>query len=419
MLRRLTILLTTVLAVLTLAIVVDYAAVYAEDANAWAVLPANLRSQPSQQGAVLTTLETNTPVVMEARNNDATWLLVHSAGTGVRGWSKRTLFKVAPGIRLYSLPLSIEEVGAGSTAAGSGGNTAAPAGPSTNPENTDPNKVPVYTIPAPPLPGGISNAEIKEPIIPVVTGRIRAAMRNVLARGRQMGNNPQVFAKVGDCHTDHPFFFNIVGNGTYNLGQYGYLQDVINYYSVSPREGAGNSFNVDSQAANSAFSAGSVLDWQLADPGLCKENESPLRCEYRLNKPAVAIIDFGIVDVLVMTPQQFNLYMRILVNDSIEHGVIPVLSTAAENASNPEKSRQFNQIVLKIAREKSLPLINLAGALAGLPNKGLDPDGIHLSRPAAIEQAAVFNDENLKYGYVMRNLVVLQALDAIRRQILQ
>ena len=132
MLRRPIFLLSTLFAILILAGAFDYAAVRADDANAWAILPANLRSEPGQQGAVLTVLESSTPVVMEARNSDASWLLVHSAASGARGWSKTTLFKIAPGIKLYSLPVSTEVIPVGSTAPGASNNTTAPPAPATN-----------------------------------------------------------------------------------------------------------------------------------------------------------------------------------------------------------------------------------------------------------------------------------------------
>src|SRR5258708_9058411 len=108
MLRRSIFLLTTLFAVIMLAIAFDYRSVRADDANAWAVLTANLRAEPSQTGAVIGTLETNTGVVLEGRNSDTGWMLVHAVGTGTRGWVNTTLLKIAPGIRLSSLPLTKE-----------------------------------------------------------------------------------------------------------------------------------------------------------------------------------------------------------------------------------------------------------------------------------------------------------------------
>ncbi|MEP7286003.1 MAG: hypothetical protein ABI947_09570 [Chloroflexota bacterium] len=409
MLRRSSILLMLVSITAILFGALAYTPAQADEATAWAINVNNLRSGPARKFAVLSTLQPNTEVVLEARTNDTSWILVHTKDGANRGWGATPLFKLAPTVKLYSLPVSTEEVGPGSKPGDA---------PPASGQPVDPSKLPVYQLPVPPLPNDIPSGAIRAPILPVITPRIRSYMRTVVEKGKTLGNNLRVFSKVGDCHTDHPLFFNGIGNGVYNLGKYSSLKEIIDYYSVSPRPGAGNSFNTASKAAHSAYSSGAVLDWQLADPGVCQQEETPLRCEYRLSKPAVAIIMFGVVDVMVMTPQQFNLHMRIIVRDSMDHGVVPILSTAAENASDPAKARLFNQIVVKVAQEMSVPLINLQGALAPLPNKGLDADGIHLSRTADLDQAAVFNDTNLQYGYTMRNLVTLEALQLVYHQIL-
>jgi hypothetical protein len=385
----------------------------ADDANAWANAHVNLRSAPNLKGEVLTIVDPGTPLVIEARDRAANWLLVHAQSTPTaRGWAAKNFLKIAPGIKLFDFMTSAEELASSASVA-----TPTPIG------TVDLDKVPVYQLPIGPLPNNIPQGEINAPIIPVITPRIRYAMRAVYIRGLRLGNNPRVFAKVGDCHTDHPSFFNEIGLHHYNLGQYGGLQGIIDYYSVPPREGLTTSFNTQSQAAHSAFTAGAVLDWQWANPQFCVQNpngvgsESPLRCEYRIDKPSVSLIMFGVNDVLTETPQQFNTFMRYIVKDTLDRGIIPVLSTAGENTRQPEKARQFNQIVVTIAKEKSLPLINLEAALASLPNKGMDGDGIHLSR-GPLEQTAFFDDANLKNGYTMRNLITLEALDVIQKQIM-
>jgi hypothetical protein len=101
----------------------------------------------------------------------------------------------------------------------------------------------------------------------------------------------------------------------------------------------------------------------------------------------------------------------------MERGIVPVLSTFPENPSAPQKSRELNQLVLNLARRKSLPVMNLADAVKGLPNGGLEADGIHLTLPPD-GNSGVFDDDHLKYGYTMRNLLVLQTLDAVWRGIL-
>src|SRR5262249_46648555 len=149
------------------------------------------------------------------------------------------------------------------------------------------------------------------------------------------GNNGRVFVKVGDCLTYRWIFMNVFGYGTYNLGKYGALQNVINYFSAPVRAGVPNSFVTDSQAAANGFNSSAVLDPEWSNPQVCLKDEGPLFCEYRLNKPSYAVIMFGTSDVLVMTLDQFSLFMHEIVDDTIRAGIIPILSTFPENPSAP------------------------------------------------------------------------------------
>ncbi|HLY28252.1 MAG TPA: SGNH/GDSL hydrolase family protein [Aggregatilineales bacterium] len=403
MFRRLS-LITIVVSVLALLVVGSFGLLpaQADSANAWTVLQTNLRETGSVHGALLGTLPVNTPVVIEGRNSDATWLLVHATTLSARGWGLAGLFKIAAGVRLYGFPISTEDVAAGSTP--------------PHPSSTDLENLPAYLLPVATLPPDIPSGAINLPVLPPMTPGVRNAMRAVYRYGQSLGNNPRVFSKVGDCHTDHPSFFNEIGLGAYNLGQYGNLQGIIGYYSVPPRPGLSNSFNTQSQAAHSAFTSGAVLDWKTSNPNFCQAEESPLRCEYRIDKPSVALIMFGVVDVEVMSAAQFNTYMRYIVKDTLDRGIIPVLSTTAENKAYPDKARLFNQIVVGLAHQKNLPLINLQAALAKLPSQGLDTDGIHLTR-GALDKSAFFDAQDLQFGYTMRNLITLQALDIIQKSI--
>ncbi len=80
----------------------------------------------------------------------------------------------------------------------------------------------------------------------------------------------------------------------------------------------------------------------------------------------------------------------------------------------PELSVTFNQIILDIATDYDLPVINLLLALEPLPNYGVDlNDTLHLTTPEAPDTAATFTESGLSAGYTVRNLVTLQALDAL------
>ena len=402
MVRRSFIPVLIILAAMLLLSVVDQGAVRAEAPNAWATVQINLRSGPGTQFAALGTLPVNTPLVLEARNSDTSWVLVHTVDRTLRGWAKTTLLKISRDVSVYHLPGSDEQVTAG----------------------VAPGSTPVPTIQGTPwvIPTLGPDKNLSAPVVPVVTSKMRAVARQVLAKGRALGNNPRVFSKVGDCMTDHWAFLNVFSYKRYDLGKYGSLQGVIDYFSVSPREGVLDSFVADSRASHNGFNSAAVLDYQFNNvkggPALCNARESALECEFRVSKPSVAIIMFGTADVAVMTPAQFNFYLRYIVRDAMDHGVLPLLSTFPENKALAVQSRQINQIVLTIGKEKSLPVMNLQEALKDLPNNGIDNDGIHLTIPPG-EGSGYFTDENLKYGYTVRNLVTLQALDVVWRQLMR
>ncbi len=361
-----------------------------ETPYAWTETQTNIRTGPGTNYEVITTLGIGVQLVIEGRNADGSWILLRGEG-GLRGWGRTRLFRLSGNFQLRALPVSTEILNRAEVAG------AAP------PDNVRPPNV-------------SGTAPLNASLVPQITPAVRAAMRAVVAKGRAMGNNPRVFSKVGDCMTDHPQFLNPFAWGQYNLREYAYLQETIDYFNVKPREDVGSSWDANSVAANNGFNSSAVRESQWANPALCQPNERPLACEYRLNKPAVAVIMFGIADVLVMTPQQFYRFMRNIIDDTLAAGVVPLLSTFPENPSVPQLSRQVNQMVLALAREKNLPVMNFADAVKNLPNGGLESDGIHLSLPPGL--ATDFSPENLQYGMTVRNLLVLQSLDVIRRQIL-
>jgi uncharacterized protein YraI len=251
------------------------------------------------------------------------------------------------------------------------------------------------------------------PVMPTVTDRAR----QILAVGRNAGMRATVFSKVGDCHTDHAGFFLPYGVGEYDLGPYAHLQGTIDYFNFSPRAGSTNSFVNESMAASSAFSAAAVLDPVWADPVHCQSGESPLVCEYRMIQPALALIQFGSVDMQIYNVEDFAFYVRNIVQQSIGRGVVPVLTTFPSNEQYSwEKSLQMNVILLDIAAEEQVPLINFWAALRSLPNRGLEDDNFHLSYSG--ERFINLNGDQNQWGMEMRNLVTLEALHELRVNLL-
>lgn len=256
------------------------------------------------------------------------------------------------------------------------------------------------------------------PVLPQVTD----TARELYAQGQELGLNPHVVSKIGDCMTASENFLVPFGSDGYDLGEYDELQPVIDQFTAAPARGEGyeeNAFTNPGLATASGFTTVSVLDSLWADPQWCAANESPLACEYRLSQPAFALIMFGTNDILFFDEVSFDGYMREIIDETIASSIVPVLFTFPERPEFPEKTILFNQIVAKIAQDYDLPLINLYVALEDLPDKGIDvQDPIHLSFPIDGD-AGNFTPANLQQGYTFRNLITLQALDVLWRGIVE
>ncbi len=301
-----------------------------------------------------------------------------------------------------------------------------PAAPTATPVSPTPTEAPTPTPeegPAelvPPTLGDFDPASVSDialadyPVLPVVTDRARA----IFEAGQAAGNNPHVFSKIGDCMTAAAEFLTPFGGVDYDLGQYGQLQAVVDFFAGTPARGEGftaDSFANPGLSTASGFNAASVLDPTWADPNWCRANESPLACEYRASRPAFALIMFGTNDVFYTEAPQFDYYLRSVVLETINRNIVPVLNTFPTRPEYPEKSLLFNQIVVRIAQDYDLPLINLWLALQDVPNQGVDTtQTIHLTWPED-RRTGVFTEERLVTGYTFRNLVTLQAFDALLR----
>ena len=345
----------------------------------------NVRSGPGTNYSSLGMIAANTGVVLEGRNADSSWVLMHTEDGSMRGWLASLYLRfvtVAPA----SLPLSDEIVNAPPPPSNGDADSGSPA-------NFDP--------------ASVANIDLRA--YPPV-GNATARAREIFWAGRAMGNNPHVVAKVGDCTTEHLNFLRPLAWGKYNLGPYAELEGVVNQFRES--------FGYESIADYTAFNTNSVQSPVWADPNVCLPDESPLLCEYRIHKPSVAIIMFGTMDIHAMSAAEFDFYLRQVVNQTIEAGVIPILSTFPGNSSDPGTSTLFNQIIVRVALDNDIPLINLWLALQSLPNHGLALDGYHLSQPP-YEQSCVFVGESMEAGYTVRNLVTLQTLDNVWRGAMQ
>ncbi len=341
----------------------------------------NVRSGPGTNYSAVGQISPNAGLILEARNADASWVLGHTPDNSVRGWVASLYLKFS--IAASSLPVSAEIIDVPA------GESRVPASGGINPGSFDVSRV-----------SGINLAAY-----PVV-GRATGTARAIYVAGRARGNNPRVVTTVGDCSSEHWNFLTPFSWGDYDLGAYSDLQPVIDHFNES--------LGYDSQADHNGFNANAVLAPEWANPAYCRAGESPLECEFRLHKPSVAIIMFGTSDLLVMTASEFDQYMREIVEETIDAGVIPILSTFPGNLNFWDRTVLYNQIVVRIALDFDIPLINLWLALESLPNHGLEADGFHLSE-TAYGKSCYLTGTYLQSGYPMRNLVTLQTLNNVWR----
>jgi Bacterial SH3 domain len=251
-------------------------------------------------------------------------------------------------------------------------------------------------------------ADVPDVALAYLSG-ITAHARQIFVAGQALGNQADVFSKVGDSNTDNPAFLTPFDQGNYSLGTYADLAPTISYFK--------GSFSRISSAAVGGFSTAKVLD-PANDRGPCNAGETPLACEYRVNKPSVALILLGTGDQ--HSWQGFEARYRTVIEYTIKQGIVPVLMTKADDLESKEDTAPVgftNDTIRRLALEYDIPLLDLRQAVEPLPNLGCGPDGFHYNSPPD-GQTTTFDSAHLTYGFNMRNLTALQALDALRRYVL-
>jgi hypothetical protein len=356
------------------------AAIRAQDGVQAQVIPdiLNVRERPNLTAPVIAQLMRG-DVVNVSGWDGTVWVFVTPLDGAFTGWVDWDFLDFPAGYDLTSLPV-IDMMGA---------NSAAPAAQSP-------------TLPAVPV-------EIPADVMPVVGDQARAIFLN----GQARGNRADVFAKVGDSITDMPMFLFAIGAGQQQLGDYADLQAVIDHFMQTT-----NSFSRTSAAARGGWTSGDLLDpAQQHVPGVCGADESPLACEYRVLRPAVALIMIGTNDILDgVDGDTYRAHLETIVQTSIDSGVIPVLSTIPDNQIQPDwaaRVPEFNAIIRSVADTYGVPLWDYWLALQALPNTGLSPDNLHPSYDAAPGTSAIFTADHLVYGFNVRNLTALLVLNAV------
>lgn len=236
--------------------------------------------------------------------------------------------------------------------------------------------------------------------------------RDIYALGAWRGIDPTAITKIGDSLSADSLFLEPLArpDAVDHLGAFGHLADVIGTYGPSVGVSA---------AARVGMTSYVVFDPMWADSDLCQPGETPLACELNRTRPAIAFILFGPNDVMRMTADEFAVQMRLIVDDVMAAGTIPVLSTFSyrPDAELWWQSVDFNRAIVALAAEADLPLIHLWLAARTLPDYGLDGDGVHLLQSGYPH--LMFEDGVYAWrGAALRNLLVVSMLDTLHAGLL-
>jgi hypothetical protein len=239
------------------------------------------------------------------------------------------------------------------------------------------------------------------PVIPTVS----ATAKEIYDRGLETGNRADHFSKIGDCQNINPYFLWMFDHPErYELREdQVYLQETIDHFS--------GSFERESAATKGGLNVAAVVStsYLWVDSERCEDGESPLTCELRLHQPSIAIISMEETWGRDNKVENYEKYMRQIIETVIEFGTVPILATKADNM---EGDHQINQAIARLAYEYDIPLWNFWLAVQSLEDHGVNDDGFHLT---GLDN---FTDiEHLEDGWPVRNLTALQSIDVVWRQL--
>ncbi|HET7144018.1 MAG TPA: hypothetical protein VFI68_08375 [Anaerolineales bacterium] len=212
-------------------------------------------------------------------------------------------------------------------------------------------------------------------------------VRDIYENGLLLGNDPHAFSIFGDCQTRPDEFFGVFDT------------DPLILESLSPelRETVINfegSFDRESSTSQDGTTPGSLLwdQWHRGEYG-CAFGETPVQCELRTHRPSFVIIQIG-----THFESRNTEYLRDIINQLIDAGVVPILATKADNR---ELDNRINRDMALLAAEFNSPLWNFWAALSDLPDRGL------YIMKGREEQGAIYLNEEAALRHRMTGLAAL------------
>jgi hypothetical protein len=264
-----------------------------------------------------------------------------------------------------------------------------------DPEDPEQNTPPLY-------PGG----RVHSPLTPFVQENLASI------RGLAPAAPADLFIKVGASSTVSPHTLHCFA-GAPDLDLYEpSLGPALAFFLAGEAPGS-TPFDRKTLAAE----VGRTAAWAITgDP-------SPLDQEYAAihpDGPSLALVHYGANDMQMGVTYAAALpgyyrNMSALLDTLIDRGVVPVVFGLSRRKDSPAADlwvQTYNAVARALAQARLIPFIDLHHALEALPNHGVSGDGLHLS--AAPQGACELTPDGLQYGYNVRNLIALEALDRLR-----
>ena len=267
---------------------------------------------------------------------------------------------------------------------------------SSPPASTD---AAIDASPAAPAPVQYSEGPILSPLPPDLVEHLRAVHATTTG-------SDAVFAKIGDSHTATPSYLGCFG-GTQVMLDGRDLADTVAHFTAGDAAGA-TPYARTSIAAVVGWSAFQVL----------AGSPSPLAQEVAAIHPAFATVMFGTNDIGYARIDRYAQNLVDITDILLAQGIIPILSTIPprdDNAAADIEVPRYNAIARGVAQTRGVPLVDLHRELLPLAGHGLGGDNLHLETYSG--GACQLTAAGLAHGNNIRNLIVLQTLDRLRRTV--
>ena len=236
-----------------------------------------------------------------------------------------------------------------------------------------------------------------------ITASIAAGLRAIAAAG---ATQPRVFAKVGDSNTVNTNFSQCFAGNAVDLGGRGHLADTLAHFRGGDVAGT-DPFRRTSLAATVGWSAWAAL----------AGSPSPLARELDATNARYAVVMFGTNDIQSRDLHRYGQNLLDIAEQTAARGAVPIITSIPPRDDSADADLwvpRYVAVMRGVAQAQQVPFVDLERALRALPDHGLGPDGLHMTAYGGTGRACALTPAGLRYGFNVRNLVTLEALDRAR-----